>query len=393
MTAVHSNLPITYQRALRDYLACPDDKNLQQAFELGGAAMNAGLGIFDLIRLHHQALADGVSAGASAAESVRPAPELEFFLLEALSPFEAAFRGFRSAREKLQELNGVLAERNEALALSNAQLEEEIAVRQRVEAALRESKDHYYRLFQQAHAMEEDLRQLSAKVLSAQEEERTRISRELHDEIGQALTAVTVAMAMLKKPAGSDSAFQRKVAEAERLLAQSMETVHSFARELRPAVLDHLGIQAALRAHVANFARRTGIRTELIAHPALARIDGPRGEVIFRVVQEGLNNIFKHARATAAKIEFSVAAGTLGMEIEDNGRAFCAEEKLGGKPTSRLGLLGMQERIRRVDGTFAIKSVPKCGTRIQVQIPFGAPPEAAVPPQSNCDAKNICAAR
>jgi len=248
MTAVHSNLPITYQRALRDYLACPDDKNLQQAFELGGAAMNAGLGIFDLIRLHHQALADGVSAGASAAESVRPAPELEFFLLEALSPFEAAFRGFRSAREKLQELNGVLAERNEALALSNAQLEEEIAVRQRVEAALRESKDHYYRLFQQAHAMEEDLRQLSAKVLSAQEEERTRISRELHDEIGQALTAVTSAMAMLKKPAGSDSAFQRKVAEAERLLAQSMETVHSFARELRPAVLDHLGIQAALRA-------------------------------------------------------------------------------------------------------------------------------------------------
>jgi signal transduction histidine kinase len=288
-----------------------------------------------------------------------------------------------TARRRLQQLNGVLDERNAELAFTNAQLEEEISLRRQVEAALRESKDHYFHLFQQAHAMEEDLRELSAKVLSAQEEERKRISRELHDEIGQALTAVNVAIAMLKKQARSDPAFERKVAEAEQLLAQSMETVHCFARELRPAMLDYLGFHSALRAHVTSFNRRTGILTELVAHPSLARIDGPRGEVLFRVAQEALNNVFKHAKATAVKIEFTASDGALGMEIADNGCAFCVEEKLGSRRSGRLGLLGMQERVRLVNGTFAIESGSGRGTRVRVQIPFDAQSKRATPTEGS----------
>ena len=144
-------------------------------------------------------------------------------------------------------------------------------------------------------------------MLSAQEEERKRISRELHDEIGQALTAINVTIAMLKRQVACDPAFQRNVAEAEQLLEHTMETVHRFARELRPAMLDHLGLQSALRAHVLAFSRQTGIRTELVSHPNLARLDERRGEVLFRVAQEALNNVFKHARATAARIEFTSA--------------------------------------------------------------------------------------
>lgn len=370
-----SSLPVTYHSALRDYLAQPNETTLQQAYELGRAAMSAGLGVFDVIKLHHQALNDGVIARDPSAV-VGSAPMLEAFLLETLSPFEAAHRGFRRAWERLEQMNTALAGHNEALALSNAQLEEEISMRQRTETQLRESKAHYFELFQKAHAMEESLRELSAQILTAQEEERKRISRELHDEIGQALTAVNVTISMLKKHATSDAPLRKKVAEAEELLASSMETVHAFARELRPAMLDHLGLHAALRSHITSFTHRTHIPVELGTHPELSRIDGQRAEVLFRITQESLSNVFKHAHATQVKIDFSATADSLTMEISDNGQAFSVEEKLG-KRTGRLGLLGMQERMRLVHGTFAIDSVAGRGTRITVQVPFSS--NAALP--------------
>lgn len=379
MTASDASLSIAYQVALSGYLAHPNEETLQQAYELGRGAMNAGLGILDLVRLHHRALVKGAWSVDRPAATVHWVPIIETFLLAALSSFEAAYRDFRRTRERSQELNEALGERNEAFALSNAQLEEEISVRKKTEADLRESKDHYFQLFQQARAMEENLRELSSRVLTAQEEERRRISRELHDEIGQALTAVNVAIALLKRQARSDSDFQRKVSEAEQLLAQSMEKVRCFARELRPAMLDHLGVQSALRSHLASFSQHTGIRTELVAHPSLGRIDSLRGEVLFRVAQEALNNVFKHAKATAAKIVFSVTGDSLAMEIADNGSAFCVEETLAGKRSGRLGLLGMQERVRLVDGTFAIESAPGRGTRIRVQLPLRVQTPPTVP--------------
>ena len=380
MIACRSSLLDTYRVVLRDHLAQPSEQTLERAYELGRTCLNEGLGIIDLIRLHHQALKEGARSDSTPAAVDHHPPALESFLLEAVSPFEAAHRGFRHARERLQELNDELAERNEALALSTAQLEEEIPLREKAEAALRESKEHYFQLFQQAHAMQENLRDLSGQVLSAQEQERKRISRELHDEIGQALTAVNVAIALLKKGARPGANFRQKFAEAERLLAQSMEAVHRFARELRPAMIDHLGVQCALRSHLASFTERTGIKTEIIEHPNLSRINGPRGEVLFRVAQEALNNVFKHAEATAAKVEFSSTEESLSMEISDNGRAFNLEETNATKRTARLGLLGMQERVRLVDGTFAIESAPGRGTRIRVQIPFESTPAPGVAP-------------
>lgn len=365
MSSLRSSLPITYASALRDYLQRPDEENLEQAYELGRAAMSAGLGVFDIIRLHHQALGDGVLARASGGAEPRFLPALETFLLEVLSPFEAAHRGFRTALERMEQLNHQLNDRNETLAATNAQLQE-----------------------------------LSARVLTAQEEERKRISRELHDEIGQALTAVNVTVAMLKRQAGDDAAFQRKVAEAEQLLAQSMETVHCFARELRPAMLDHLGVHAALRAHVSGFVRRTSLRVDLGTHPDLARVLGQSAEVLFRTAQESLSNVFKHAQATRVRIEFTSDGRNVTMEVIDNGKAFSVEEKLG-KKTGRLGLLGMQERVRLVNGKFLVESTPGKGTRVVVRVPLGAeagakPPAPAPSPshptQPPHHEENICIA-
>ena len=358
-----------YRDALRRHLEGPCEATLQQAFELGRSAMDAGAGIFDLIGLHHQALALGVFPEGSRAVPIRAAPALESFLLGALSPFRGAVGDGDGAWERRCMKQ---AEQNEVLSQRIARLEEEIEDHRRAETAIKESKDHYFRLYQEARAMQANLRELSAQVLSAQEDERKRISRELHDEIGQALIAINVTISMLKRQAISDPAFQSNVADAERLLARTMEKVHSFARELRPAMLDHLGLQSALRALILEFTRQTGIRTELVPHAHLSRLDGRREEVFFRVAQEALSNAFKHAGATAVKIEFTSKNDDFSMEIGDDGCSFSVEEKLGGKFTGRLGILGMQERVRHVDGSFAIESVSGSGTRICVTVPLGA---------------------
>ena len=368
-TSLQKGFSYTYQEALEDHLDQPCPETLQQALDLGQAALTAGIGMPDLVRLHHQALADGAICNG---EMIRPdhfATALDSFLLGVLSSFEVAGREADGAKDKRF---GTREDHLEELALRNAELQEEIAEHERAEAAMQATKDHYFLLYQNARVTEANLRDLSAQVLTAQEDERKRISRELHDEIGQALTAINVSIAMLKRQGVSDVAFQRNVAEAEQLLARTMETVHSFARELRPAMLDHLGIQSALRAHILDFSRRTGIRTELVAHPHLARLDEGRGEVLFRVAQEALNNVYKHAQATAVRIEFTSGDGFLDMEVRDDGCAFNVQSQLAGESNGRLGLLGMQERVRLVKGCLSIDSAPGEGTCVRVKIPVEA---------------------
>lgn len=245
----------------------------------------------------------------------------------------------------------------------------DITEEKQAQDSLEESKEHHVQLFREARAMEENLRQLSHKVVSAQEEERRHISRELHDEVGQTLTAVNVSIAMLRKEAGDDDRLIGKVAEAQKLLEQSMETVHRFARELRPEMLDHLGPYAALRSYVKSFGERTGIKTVLQPGACLDRIDGQQAIVLFRVAQESLTNVFKHANATQVDIRFPRISGGICMEIADDGRSFRVSEQLAGKGRRRLGLIGMQERVRLVNGTFSIESIPGKGTTVRVQLP------------------------
>lgn len=259
----------------------------------------------------------------------------------------------------------------------------DITEQKQAQDALHESKEHYVQLFQQAQTMEENLRLLSHKVVSAQEEERKHISRELHDEVGQTLTAVNVSIAVLRKHAGDDGKLQGKVAAAQSLLEQSLETVHRFARELRPPMLDELGPYAALRSYMNGFGERTGIKTVLKPGPALDGIDGQQAIVLYRVAQESLTNVFKHARATQVEVRFPRFAKGICMEISDNGRSFRVNETMDRKGNRRLGLLGMQERVRLVSGTFAIESVPGKGTTVRVQIPFRAGHQSAKKTSAN----------
>ncbi|MBI3191288.1 MAG: PAS domain S-box protein, partial [Pedosphaera parvula] len=245
----------------------------------------------------------------------------------------------------------------------------EVTERKRAEEALRQSEEHYRELFLEARLMQEKLRSLSNRILFAQEEERKRISRELHDEVGQALTAINVNLAMLKREtAEKRNAGDRKIEEAQALLEQTMANVHRFARELRPAMLDDLGLIPALRSYTKDFGERTGITVHLTADLSEADLDGERKTVLYRVAQESLNNIAKHARASEVELAPHRQEDRVRMEIKDNGQGFQVDARAA-KETSRLGLLGMEERVRLVNGTFALESSPGQGTRLLVAIP------------------------
>lgn len=496
-----TKLVVRYRDALATYARSGEEINLQAAYELGRTGLNEGLGVLDMVRLHQDALVDLVASTAAPVSTVRLAKAVETFLLEALSPFEAAHRGFRDACQRLHALNKTLNERNELLAATNLRLEQEIAgrrteqnraedselkfrsvvesardgiitvdssgrvvalnkgaeamfgcgraellgknftrllpparrtparqvlakavdggrtrvlekpiearavrrdgtefpielnvavwrtrdgafltgivrditERKEAELALRESRQHYIRLFEEAKAMQEKLRRLSNKVMTAQEEERKHISRELHDEIGQTLTAANVSIAMLRKHAESDPDFARKVENAQTLLEQSMDMVHRFARELRPSMLDHLGPFAALQSYVKSYTKRTGLHVELQNTAKLDGLDPNQGTVLYRVAQESLTNVFKHAAATRVTIRLSQQAGKVRMEIADNGRGATRilEDAGAGQ---RIGVLGMQERVRLASGEFSIRSAPKRGTTVRVLLPVSPEP-------------------
>ena len=261
--------------------------------------------------------------------------------------------------------------RLEVLTASNRKLEAEIIRRQAVEAALKQSEHEQTRLLKQSRSMQEQLRHLSRQVLQAQEDERKRISRELHDVIAQTLTGINVRLATLKKRGGRNlGAFDRDIALTQQLVEDSVNIVHEFARELRPAALDDLGLIPALHSFLKNFTTQTGVRTSLTAFAAVEELDAARRTILYRVAQEAFANVARHAQAS--RVEISIQKGKTGicMRIKDDGKAFNVERVLNAKGRKRLGLLGMRERLEMVGGRFEIASAPGQGTTVLAEIPL-----------------------
>ncbi len=372
MSNSNGSLTRRYLAALKRYLKLRNERSLQQAYDVGRKTAAHGLGVIDMARIHETVLLTLLPHSETAEESFKVAKTAGAFLTESLSPFEITHRGFQDANRSLRQLNDALEDRNRQLAATNQKLKQEIAQRERVEHELRESEEHYRDLFTQAKLMQENLRHLSSQILRVQEDERKRISRELHDEVGQALTAVNVNLAMLKKMVrGSHTRLRRKIADAQNMLEQTMEVVHDFSRELRPAMLDDLGLIPALRSFVKSFAERTGVRVSFGATPLVEKLETEQKTVLYRVAQESLTNIAKHARATQSQVSIRKLKNGIQMEIQDNGRSFRVEQQLASTSgKKRLGLLGIQERVRLASGKLSIESEPGQGTRVRVWIPF-----------------------
>jgi len=261
--------------------------------------------------------------------------------------------------------------RSEVLAASNQKLELEIIRRQVVEKALKKSERDQTRLLEESRRMQEQLRHLSHEILQAQEEERKRISRELHDVIAQTLTSINLRLAALKNEAALNTkGIERSIARTQELVQHSVNIVHRFARELRPTVLDDLGLIPALHTFLKTFKAETGIQVTLSAFAAVEQVHGDKRTVLYRVAQEALNNVARHAQASRVEVSVQKRAGVICMQIKDDGKGFPAERVLHAKKQKRLGLLGMRERMEMVNGSFTIESAPGKGTTILAQIPL-----------------------
>lgn len=361
-----------YSTALRKQLALSPRANLRRAESLGREALALGMDTLDLARLHEKALSTLASPGPSSGNSDGMIKRAASFLVVALAPIAEAHRAALKNNSHLKRLDVTKRRRTVELAGARRQLKREISRREAAQEALEKSERHYGELLEKSRRMQEHLRRLTHELLSAQEEERKRISRELHDEIGQTLTAINVRLATLKKEATANTTgLKKKISSTQRLVDRSMNIVHRFARELRPTLLDDLGLIPALHAYMKDFTRRTHIPIHFRAFAAVEQLNGDKRIVFYRVAQEAFTNVAKHAQASLVDARIRRVRGGVRMEIHDNGQSFQVQRVLLARKVRRLGLIGMRERVEMVGGSFTVDSAPGKGTTIRAEIPFG----------------------
>jgi PAS domain S-box-containing protein len=259
----------------------------------------------------------------------------------------------------------------ELLAAKNERANLEIARRRILEKSLRLSELAQRELLVESQGLHAQLRQLTRQIITVQEEERKAISRALHDEVMQTLVSINLELAALSKGVSAkDPTLKTKIANTQRLVENSVIAVHHFARDLRPTVLDDFGLIPALHAYTKDLAARKNIAIQLTIFAGVEALESAKRTVLFRVAQEALTNVTRHAQATQIKIGITDISGMVRMEINDNGKSFHVEKILLAKNPQRLGLIGMKERLEMVGGSLTIKSATGKGTSVRAEIPF-----------------------
>ena len=207
---------------------------------------------------------------------------------------------------------------------------------------------------------EEGLRALSQRLVESQETERKQLSRELHDEVGQILTALRVQIGQID-PAGAAS--QVHLQSASDLADRSLRSIREMARGLRPAMLDDLGLAPALRWLARDFARHSILDVDVQIEGELTDLSDPIRTCLYRVVQEALTNCVKHSKSATARVRLRESPDAVFLSVEDDGVGFASHHQGG------IGLLGMRERVEELGGDFTVKSSPGQGTIIRTELP------------------------
>jgi len=366
------NLSRRYQEALRTHLKQGRQASPESARGVGSKALAAGLETLDLAKLHEQTLVTEVLPGCPAAKRLELIKQAGAFFAVAITPILKTHHSAQEAEVHLKKFIEALSQRTVELAASNLELKQEVLQRKTAEEALKKSERHYSKLLEQSNRLQGQLRRLSRQILSAQEDERKNISRELHDVIAQTLTGINVRLSALAKEAAINTkGLDRNIARTQRLVEKSVDIVHQFARELRPAVLDDLGLIPALHSFVKIFSKRTRILVHLKAFAEVEQLPIAKRTVLFRVAQEALTNVARHAQASRVEVSIQKLPDSVCMKIKDDGKSFQVDRVLHGKGSKRLGLLGMRERLEMVGGHFAVESAEGKGTTVIAQIPNG----------------------
>ncbi len=201
------------------------------------------------------------------------------------------------------------------------------------------------------------MRELAAHIEAVREEERTRIAREIHDELGQALTCLKIDLAWMNKKlhtqdqAAKNDLLLKKIALMKDTIDTTVQVVRKISTELRPGILDGFGLPAAIEWQAAEFQNRTGIHCQLSAIPEDLDLDERRSSAIFRIFQELLTNITRHAKAGRVGISMRKRRGFLILEVQDNGRGITKRESL---KADSFGLMGVRERVALLGGNSAL---------------------------------------
>ncbi len=237
------------------------------------------------------------------------------------------------------------------------------------------------RLFEQVRASHERMRQLTQRIVSAQEEERRRLSRELHDEAGQALTALKISLELIQADLPvEDGSLRQRIGEALALTYATMERIRLLAQDLRPPALDTVGLNPTLEGFCQDFARRTQLSIDYVGSGLLVLPDTVN-ICLYRFLQEALTNVAKHTNANHVRVTLRYAGEMVTLSVEDDGQGFdkCAAMSVSSQNTG-VGLLGMQERLDVLGGWLEIESQPGQGTRLVAHVPWQTDEQAALPP-------------
>jgi PAS domain S-box-containing protein len=219
-------------------------------------------------------------------------------------------------------------------------------------------------------AFEEQLRSLSSRLISIQEEERKRIAREVHDELGQGLTALKLNVAALAQslpPAAAETA-ARDIARINELIDDNIHAVRRIAGELRPTAIDDFGLTAAVQLATDNFQNQSGIECEVSIRPEEIEAPPAAAIVIYRILQEALTNVVRHANATRVDVRLRQDHRSIVLEVRDNGVG-ASEDQL--TRSDALGLIGMRERASFIGGELRVEGVPGRGTIVSLRTPAG----------------------
>ncbi|HVN87351.1 MAG TPA: sensor histidine kinase [Candidatus Binatia bacterium] len=235
-------------------------------------------------------------------------------------------------------------------------------------ATTAEQKDS---LYQESLLYQGRLQRLSQKMMQVSERMMRRIARELHDDLGQALTAVRLDLGLVARELPAGDPLRSRVTEAREQIGSVLQSVRSLSQLLRPAVLDDLGLVPAMQSFIARFGDRTGIAVTVDAPPPETRFPRPVEVALYRVLQEALTNVARHANARHVGVRLRVDSERAELEVHDDGCGFDAKTFLQSPtPDYSMGVIGMRERVATYGGRFEIESQPGNGTRIALAIPL-----------------------
>jgi signal transduction histidine kinase len=237
--------------------------------------------------------------------------------------------------------------------------------------ANRKTFERLHHLAERLQTQSEQLSRLSWKLIEVQEDTLKRVARDLHDEFGQILTAIGSMLSRAEqKGLDKNSIFIQEVQKVRKIVAETLESVRDSSQIFRPAILDDFGLEQTLEWFVGQFSRQTGIQVHF--ERQLSEGFYPREDAIhiYRILQEALNNVARHAKAQEAWVTLRENGDELALEVRDNGVGFAASPELGRAPGDGIGLMGMKERAQHLNGTFTIRSAPGKGTVVKIRIPI-----------------------